>query len=191
MKSGSNHIATAVVAAAIFFGSANLMAQRGNFDPEQMRQRMMEVYQERLGMSGAEWSAVGPLLTAVMEKQRAVSSGGGRGFAAFFGRGRGGGGGGGDRAGRGGGERGGGERGGRGGERGGRGSFGGGQPNPTAEALQQAIEGGDSATIKTKLAAFRNSRKKAAAELKQAREKLRAVLNTKQEAMLVMMGQLD
>lgn len=179
MKSPSKHIVAAVVAAAVFFGSAKLMAQqRGNFDPEQMRQRMMEFYQERLGMSGAEWGAVQPLLVSVMEKQRAASGGGGRGFA-MFGRGRGGGGAGGG--------------GGRGGEGGGRtrGGRGGGEPNPTAEALQAAIEGGDTVTIKAKLADYRASRKKAAAELQQARGKLRAVLNAKQEGQLVLMGMLD
>jgi hypothetical protein len=112
-----------------------------------------------------------------MEKQRAAG-GGGRGFA--FG-GRGGRGGPGGPGGQAGGQAGGG--------RGGRG--GGGDASPEVAALEAAIEAGDAAGIKAKLAEYRASRKKAAAELQQARESLRKVLTAKQEAQLVLMGTLD
>ncbi len=178
MKRSSNYLAMAVATVGVFFSSNSLMAQgRQGFDPEQMRQRMMERYQEALGVSSAEWTAIEPLVTSVMEKQRAAG-GGGRGFA--FG-GRGGRGGQGGPGGQGGGQAGGG--------RGGRG--GGGEPSPEVAALEAAIEAGDAAGIKAKLADYRVSRKKAAAELQQARESLRKVLTAKQEAQLVLMGTLD
>ncbi|MCF7762839.1 MAG: hypothetical protein K9N62_04125 [Verrucomicrobia bacterium] len=173
MKRSSKYLAMAVATVGVFFSSNSVMAQqRQGFDPEQMRQRMMERYQEALGVSSAEWSAIEPLVTSVMEKQRSAA-GGGRGFA--FG-GRGGRGGPGGAAGQGGG-------------RGGRG--GGGDASPEVAALEAAIEAGDAAGIKAKLADYRASRKKAAAELQQARESLRKVLTAKQEAQLVLMGTLD
>ena len=86
MKRSSKYLAMAVATVGVFFSSNSVMAQqRQGFDPEQMRQRMMERYQEALGVSSAEWSAIEPLVTSVMEKQRAAG-GGGRGFA-FGGRG--------------------------------------------------------------------------------------------------------
>lgn len=169
MKIVSKRIGMAAVAAAVFFGSANVMAQRqgGNFDPEQIRQFIAQRYQEALGVSGAEWAAIEPLVTAVTEKQRAATGGRG-GFGGFGGRGGRGSGGGGAGGGRGGGE-----------------------PVPEVEALEKAIEDGDAAAIKSKLAALRLMRKKAAVELQTARENLRKVLSAKQEAQLVLMGTLD
>jgi hypothetical protein len=143
---------------------------RGNFDPEQMRERMMQRYQEALGMSATEWAAVQPLVEDVIAKQREVGGGGG-GMAALFG-GRGGQGGAANPAG------------------GGRNRFGR-EPAPELEALQQAIESGTTAEIKTKLAAFRDARTKKEADLKESRDKLRKVLTAKQEAQMVLMGTLD
>ena len=154
--------------------------QRGNFDPEQMRQRMMEMYQERLALSGDEWKAVQPLLETVITKQR--EAGAGRGGVGLFG--------GGGRQGGGGGAGGGG--GGRQGGGGGAGGGGfGGTPSPEAEALQKALETGTPAEVKTKLEAYRDARKKKDADLQEAREKLRKVLTPKQEAQLVLMGTLN
>ena len=52
MKRSSNYLAMAVATVGVFFSSNSLMAQgRQGFDPEQMRQRMMERYQEALGVT--------------------------------------------------------------------------------------------------------------------------------------------
>src|SRR3990172_6835429 len=58
---------------------------RGNFDPEQMRQRMLERAKEQLEVTkDDEWKALEPLVTKVMEARRDAMTGGMRGF---FGRG--------------------------------------------------------------------------------------------------------
>src|SRR5262245_66299436 len=54
----------------------------GNFDPEQMRQRMMERYKEALGMSDDEWKLASPKIEKVMAAQRDARFGG---FMAGFG----------------------------------------------------------------------------------------------------------
>src|SRR5204862_6434152 len=83
---------------------------RGNFDPAQMQQRMMDNVKERLGFTNeTDWSAVQPLVQKVMDARREVGFGGG---ARMFRRG---------------GDNGGGDNGAR------RGGFGG-QPSPEAEA---------------------------------------------------------
>src|SRR5258706_5899487 len=71
---------------------------RGNFDPAQMRERMMTRIKEQLGATDDEWKAIEPKVDKVMTAQR--ESRGGFGFGGF---GRGGGGGGGGAAGGGGG----------------------------------------------------------------------------------------
>jgi hypothetical protein len=58
---------------------------RGNFDPAQFRQQMMDRFKEQLGASDDEWKAIQPKLEKVMEVRQASFAG--------FGRGRGGGGG--------------------------------------------------------------------------------------------------
>lgn len=181
----------AVMAAALVGLPQNVMAQGrggqggqggqggpggfGNFDPAEMRQRMMERYQEQLGASTEEWKVIEPLLTDVMEKQRAASGSrfGGMGMTMRGPRG----------AGNQGGDAQGGNR-----QRGNR--FGG-EPDPAVEALQKAIDDNAPASeLKTKITAVRESRKKAEAELNASREKLRAVLTAKQEAQLTLMGSL-
>src|SRR5881397_2226774 len=110
--------------------ASNLQAQqdrpgRGNFDPEQMRQRMMERYREALEIkSDDEWKAIEPRITKVMDARREVGFPGG----GFFGRGGPGGRRGGD----------GGPGGGAGGndQGGGRPRGFGPEPSPEAEALQ-------------------------------------------------------
>lgn len=147
----------------------------GNFDPEQMRQRMMERYQEQLGASAEEMKVIGPLLTDVMEKQRAASGSRFGGMGMMMG-GRG-------------------QRGGpQGGDQGGnqpRGNRFGPEPDPAVAALQEAIEKNAPASeLKTKIAAVQSARKKAQAELDEAKTKLKAVLTTKQEAQLTLAGTL-
>jgi len=183
MKRLAKPFMLAGITAALLAGSTNLMAQgqgggqgRGNFDREEARQRMNEMYQERLGMSADEWKAVQPLFEAVQTKQLEAIAGA---FGGFGGFGRGGGGG-----------RGGDQGGGAGGG-GGRGRGFGGTPSPEAEALQKAVDSGDAAEIKAKLESYRASRKKKEAELQTARDNLRKVLTAKQEAQLVLMGTLN
>jgi hypothetical protein len=58
---------------------------RGNFDPAQMQQRMLERYKEVLEVTDdAEWKAMEPLVQKVMDLRRQSFSGMGRGM---FGRG--------------------------------------------------------------------------------------------------------
>lgn len=156
--------------------------QRGNFDPEAMRERMAERMQEVLKASDEEFKVIRPLLEDVQEKQRASLGGrfGGMGMMAA-----------------------------------GRGGFGGrpgaegaddqrqrrqgaaGRPQAAGaqemEALREALESESTpaAEIRTKLQAVREVRIKSEAELKQSRERLRAVLTGRQEAQLVLMGMLD
>ncbi len=164
-------ITVGFAAMAMFLGNVDLQAQgrggqggpggRGNFDPAEMRARMMERYQEQLGFSDAEFKAIQPLIEDVQTKQRDAR--GGRGFGGFGGFGG----------------------------RGGRGGRGGNQDggDPELEALQSAIESGSS--IESKLAAYRAARDKKQADLKKAQDTLKSVLTVKQEAQAVLMGLID
>ena len=172
---------------ALGWATGNLQAQerqgRGNFDPEQMRQRMMERYREQLGLTNDdEWKAIEPRIAKVMEARREV------GFGAF-GRGPGGPGGPGGRRG-GDGNNAGGGQGGDGGRR--RGGGPGGEPNPDAEALQKAIEAkASNEELKTKLGKYRDARKAKEDALAKAQDDLKKVLSVRQEASAVLMGLLQ
>jgi hypothetical protein len=150
------------VAAALSFGTAQVNAQQGNFDPEQMRQRMMERAREQLGVTNDdEWKVVSERLEKVMTARRDASAG------AFGGFGRGGGG---------------------GGRR--RGGFFGEEPQE-AKDLRAAIEAKAPAEeIKAKLDKYRAYKKSKEAELVKAQEKLKEVLNARQEAAAVLAGWL-
>ena len=174
-------MSVAGVALALCLVGQNVQAQerperpdreRGNFDPEQMRQRMMERYREQLEIKGDdEWKAIEPRVTKVMEARRDVGFGGGFGLRGP------------------GGTRRGGDEGNRDSSR--RREFGG-QPSPEAEALQKAIEAkASNEEIKTKLAKFREARKAKEANLTKAQDDLRKVLTVRQEASAVMMGLLQ
>ena len=147
---------------------------RGNFDPAQMRQRMMERFREQLGIKDdAEWTVIEGRINKINEFRFANM---GRGFGG--GRPQGGPGGGG--------------QGQQGGQQGGRrgGGFGG-QPNPDADALQAALDSGASAEdIKAKLTAYRAATKEKEAQLEKAQEDLRQLLSVKQEATAVLLGLL-
>jgi hypothetical protein len=160
------------VAFGLCSGAGRLAAQgRGNFDPAQFQQRMMERYREQLEVkSDDEWKVIEPRITKVSEARREVGFGGG------FGRG--------------GGRRGGGDANDQSGDTQRRRTFGG-EPNPDAEALQKAIESKASADeIKSKLAKYRESRKTKEANLAKAQDELRKVLSVRQEASAVLMGLL-
>lgn len=180
MKTLNQALAMAGVAVALSLSAGKLPAQerRGDFNPEQFRQRMMERYREQLEVkSDDEWKVLEPRITKVMEARRDAGGFGGFGRGGPGGRRGGDGDQGGDRRREGGEDR--------------RRAFGG-EPNPDAEALQKAIESKASADeIKAKLAKYRESRKTREANLAKAQDELRKVLSVRQEASAVLMGLLQ
>lgn len=134
----------------------------GNFDPEQIRQRMMERVREQLGVKDdEEWKLISDRIEKVSAARRDVGI---MGMNMRFG--------------------------GRGGGGGGRGGFGG-EQSPEAAALQTAIENNASADdIKAKLAKYRESQKAKEEKLAKAQEELKQVLTAKQEAQAVLFGYL-
>jgi hypothetical protein len=172
------------IAAVLLSGATQAFAQqerpnRGNFDPEQMRQRMMERYKEQLAVKDeGEWKIIQERIEKVTEARREVGAGGGFGMGFGGRRGGGGPGGGGDNAGGGGARPGGG-----GGLRG--------EASPEAAALQKAIDSKAPADeIKQKLAKLREARKEKEAKLEKTQEDLRKVLSVSQEASAVLLGLL-
>jgi hypothetical protein len=163
------------MAAILSLGTLTAGAQerdrgRGNFDPTEMRARMMERYKEQLEIKDdTEWKAIQPLVQKVMDARMASFSGMGRGMFS------------------------------RGGSRGGdendrdrsrdRGPFG--QSNPDAETLQKAIDSkASNSDMKAALAKYQESRKAKQAELEKAQADLRKVLSVRQEAIATMSGLL-
>ena len=142
---------------------------RGNFDPEQFRQRMFDRIREQMDVKDdAEWKLISDRITKVFDARREVGFGGGpMGFRPPRTADQGG-----DNARR---------------PRG----FGG-EPSPEAEALQKALDAKAPADeIKGKLAKLRDARKDKRAKLEQAQDDLRKVLTVRQEAVAVMNGLLD
>jgi hypothetical protein len=140
---------------------------RGNFDPAQFQQRMMDNIKDQLGFTNdTEWAAVQPLVQKVMDARRDV---GGGGMGRMFGRGN------------------------RGGNQGGgMGRMFGGTPSPEAEALQKAIDdNAPSAQIKDLLAKYKDSQKVKQAKLSAAQAELRSVLTVKQEAQAALLGLVE
>ncbi|MGO8836026.1 MAG: hypothetical protein ACLQAH_09210 [Limisphaerales bacterium] len=173
------------IAAALCLSAGNVSAQndngggggggggrpgRGNFDPAQMQQRMMDNIKDQLGYTNdTEWNAVQPLIQKVMDSRRDVGFGGGMG-RMFRPRNNNNDNGGNNR----------------------RGGFFGGQPSPEAEALQKAIDdNAPAAQIKDLFAKYKASQKAKQAKLAQAQENLRKVLTTKQEAQATLLGLLE
>jgi hypothetical protein len=142
--------------------------RRGNFDPAQMRQRMMDRLKEQMEVTDdTEWKAIEPLIQGVMDARTATLGGMGRGM---FGPPR------------------------RGGDAGDqnnrRGAFGQ-TPSPEAEALQKAIDAkASNAELKTAIAKYTESRKAKQAELEKAQADLRKVLTVRQEAVATVNGLL-
>ncbi len=172
-------MAAGLAAFVLSVGTARVSAQQGggrNFDPEQMRQRMMENFRERLDVKNDdEWKIIEAKIQKVLDARREAGGLGMGGFA--FGRGgrRGGGGGGGAGAGGGGG----------GGARGG--FFG--EPSAEVQDLQKAVEANASSDeIKTKLQKVRQAQKDKEAKVEAAQEDLKKVLSVKQEAAAVLAG---
>jgi hypothetical protein len=173
MKSMKHMLLLAGVAALMAFSTGNAAAQgRGNFDPEQFRQRMMDRFKEQFEVKNDdEWKIISERIEKVMTAQRDARMGG---MGMFGGR-----------------------RGGRGGENGGgdtnntnRNRFAG-EPNPDAEALQKAIDAkASNDEIKSKLAKVRATMKEKEANLTKAQDELRKVLSVRQEAIAVTAGLL-
>jgi hypothetical protein len=142
---------------------------RGNFDPAQVQQMMMDNLKQQLGTSDEDFAAIQPKLEAVITAQRATNSGG--------------------RGGRGGGQSGpGGFGGGRGGQ----------NTTPTAvqkalSDLQATLDNTESTPeqIKAKVTAVREAKAAAKASLSKAQDALRELLSQRQEAVLSMMGYLE
>jgi hypothetical protein len=146
---------------------------RGNFDPAQFRQRMMDRLKEQLEVTDdAEWKALEPMVQAVTDARMATMGGMGRGM---FGGPR---------------------RGGNNNNNGNaadqprRGGFGQ-PPSPEADALQKAIDAkAPKAEIKAALDKFVASRKAKQAQLEKAQDDLRKVLTSRQEAIATLNGLL-
>lgn len=171
---------------AALAGSLSFTTSAQDFDPAQMRQRMMERVREQLEItSDDEWKIVSERAEKVMTARRDA---GGMGGGMMFGRGPGGPGGGGRREGAAGG--GGGQGGGGGERRRGGGMFG--EQSQEAKDLQAALEAKAPADeIKAKLAKYRAFKKAKEAELAKAQEALKEVLNARQEATAVLYGILQ
>ena len=156
------------VTAALFLGVGNVSAQndnggpgggaggfgRGNFDPAQFQQRMMDNVREQLGLTNdTAWNAIQPLVQKVMDARRDAASGG---MGRMFGRGN----------------RGGNTNNANANSNGGRRGGLGGTPSPEAEALQKAIDdNAPTAQIKAALAKYQASQKVKQAKLEQAGNK--------------------
>jgi hypothetical protein len=188
-------------ATGLFLGAANLIAQDGpppgNFDPAQMRQRMMERLREGFDVKDdSEWSAISERITKVLDARRAArGSGGPGGFSGPGGppprdnRPPGNDAAPGDGLGQGpadsvpqsefrGPPRG----------PGGPGGFNA-APSPEAQALRKAIEAkASNSELKAKLAEFKAARQKKQAELEKAQDELRQVLTVRQEAVAATFG---
>lgn len=164
--------------AALGLGASFALAQpqdnqgrpgRGNFDPAQMRQRMMDRVKQELEVTDdAEWKAIEPLVQKAMDARMAAAPGMGRGM--MFGGPR-----------RGGDNNNNNDR---------RPNFGP-QPSPEVEALQRAIEGkASNSELKAAIAKVADYRKTKQAELEKAQAELRKVLSVRQEAIATANGWL-
>jgi hypothetical protein len=143
----------------------------------EFRQRMTERMKEALGATDAEWQVLQPKVEKVQTLQLAAAT---RGIGGMFG---------------------GGGRGGPGGASGGGGGVtrsdgGSDASNPVQQKtrdLQASLDNKEAKPeeLKAKLAALREAKQKAKADLTKAQEELRELLTLRQEAVLVMMNTLE
>lgn len=168
----------ALLAVVAICNFVNLSAQerpnRGNFNPEQMRERMMSRVRETMDVKDdADWKLISDRVSKVMDARREAGAGGGMGMMMRPPRREGG-----DQGGDGGGRR--------------RGPGGFGEPSPEAEALQKALEAkASNDEVKAKLAQYREAHKAKQEKLAKAQDDLRKVLTMRQEAAAVMLGLLE
>ncbi len=145
---------------------------RGEFNPQEMQARMLNMLLERLEITDdEEWKVISERVAKVSEARRNSGGMGGMGGPGGMMGARGGPpGGGGDR---------------------GSGPGRGGSGNPEMSALQFAIRDKlPEAEIKSRLERVRESRRDNEAKVAKAQEELRAVLSVRQEAIAVMFGLL-
>ncbi len=186
-------------AACLFGGAAGLRAQNGpppgNFDPAQMRQRMLERLREQLDVKDdAEWKLLAERIQKVMDARRALGGPGGPGGFGMMGPGgpppwRQGAAPGPDGPPPGGPDQPGTPDATPGpGGPGGPGAFA--RPaSPEIEALRKAIDAkASSAELKTKLAEVRAAREQKEADLAKAQDDLKQILSVRQEAVAVLFG---
>jgi hypothetical protein len=154
-------------------GGGGFGGGRGNFDPAQFQQRMLDGIRDQLGFTNdSDWDAVQPLVQKVLDARRDV--GGGNNMRMMF-RNR--------------------NRDQNGGDNNNnrfRNNPFFGQPSPEAQALQTAIDNNaPDEQVKDLLDRYRASQEKKQATLKTAQENLRAVLTVKQEATATLLGLLE
>jgi flagellar motility protein MotE (MotC chaperone) len=164
--------------AALTLGAGNQLMAQGRGDPTQWRQDRMERLRKDLDIKDdAEWTAIEPKITKVMDAERDVLS---MRMGGMFGRGP---------------RRGGGE-----GSTNGSSSEqpqrqrnnGFGEQSATVSALRKALDDKTTTTadIKAKLVAVRAEIKEKETKLEAAQEDLRSVLTSRQEAVAVVSGLL-
>ena len=167
-------------AAALCFTTGKLQAQgRGNFDPAQIKQNMVDSFKDRMSVTNDdEWKVLEAAISKVVDAQFEARAGSIRGFGGF------------------------GQRRNRGGntnstdtatqpqrQRGGPGGFG--QPSPEADDLQKAIEAkAPKDEINAKLAKLREANAAKEAKLAAAQDDLKKLLTPRQEAIAVLYGLL-
>lgn len=145
---------------------------RGNFDPAQMRQRMLDNIKETLGASDEEWTVLSPKVEKVMTLSFESRFGG----MGMMGRGG---------------------RRGQGGADGGPTSRPSMMPQSDTQKAAQALstvledKSASASSIKSALQNLRDAKAKSKAELAQAQKELQEVLTVRQEAQLVSMGLLE
>ena len=196
IKNNSKLILALGTAALLFCGAIHLKAQdRPNFDPEQMRQRMLQRLRDQMEVpDDSEWKMISEHITQVMDARRAARVGPGPGM---FGPPPGGPGG----PPPGGGDSGSGPAGGPppgdqgpgpgfGPPPGGPGGFNA-QPNPALDSLRKAIDSkAPAAELKAKIAEFKADLQQKRAALESAQDSLRQLLSARQEAIAVLAGLL-
>jgi chromosome segregation ATPase len=142
--------------------------RRGNWDPEAMRQRMLDRVKESLGSTDEEWKVLQPKVEAVQKLTT-------QGWAGMFGRRRGPGGPGGDAA------------------QNANQPEARSEVDKKTQELQALTDNKDAdpKAVAEKLKELREAREKAKVELKKAQDELRELLTPRQEAVLVLMRLLD
>jgi hypothetical protein len=169
----------------------------GDFNPQEMRQRMLERMRDQLGVTNdAEWSVMSDRITKVMDAQQALQAFGGGGPGGFGGPpfGFGGPGGPGGPGGQGDDNSMPGPPGGMGGGPGGMGGGPGGfmrESSAELSALRKSVDAkGTDDELQAKLTQLREARKKKEADLAKAQSDLRQILSVRQEAIAVTSGLL-
>jgi hypothetical protein len=135
--------------------------RRGNFDPAQFREQMMNRMKEQLGSNDDEWKVLSPKIEKLMTAQRDARGGGG-----FGGGGR------------------------RGGNNDNQPQSATAKASAELRTALENKDT-PAAEIATKLTALREARDKARADLAAVQKELKEVLTQRQEAVLVTMGMLE